>query len=64
VRVGGTPRCGVKSNFWAGRLPYLLSRDQNLFRVLIGNDYGKILYLPNIRLFIFSFVHLFIYPIS
>jgi hypothetical protein len=32
----------------------LLSRDRNLFCVLIGNDYDKMLHLPNICLFIFS----------
>ena len=55
-------RCEI--NFWVGRPPHLLSKDRNLFRVLIGNDYDKILYLSNICLFIFSLVHLFIYLIS
>jgi hypothetical protein len=33
--------CEIK--FLGGQTPHLLSRDQNLFRVLIGNDYDKML---------------------
>ena len=67
MRVDGIAQRGAKSNFQgvlAGLLGTVLSRDRNLFRVLIENDYDKMLYLPNIRLFIFSLVHMFIYPIS
>jgi hypothetical protein len=56
VRVGGTARRSAKSNFWgvlAGLLGVVLSRDQNLFHILIGNDYNKMLCLPNIHFFIF-----------
>jgi hypothetical protein len=58
VRVGGTTRRGAKSNFWGvlvGLLGVVLSRDQNLFHVLIGNDYDKMLYLTNISIFSFFF---------
>jgi hypothetical protein len=52
VRVGGTARCGAKSNFWANRSPSLLSKDHNLLCVLKKMIMTKY-YLPHIRLFIF-----------
>ena len=46
MRVGGTAQRGAKSNFQGmlvGLLGTVLRRDRNLFRVLIENDYDKMI---------------------